>query len=512
MNNLLRRPADSAPQRTMRRTTVAVAVLAAAAALTSVAHASSGPTSATASADTPYAVSATAAARIAWQPCTDPDFKGMDCGTLSAPVDYAHPTGAQVHLALVKRPASDPAERVGTLLMNDGSGGSSIEQLRYALRFGLGNSKMAARFDIIAMDPRGVGHSQGIDCTGPASTADVDDMPASQAQFDSLVARNKAFAAACLAQNGPLVTHMDMTSTARDFERLRIALDVKQLNWYGIDYSDLLARTYAQLYPGHLRTMLLDTAPDDTLPPVEHLADEMTTAEQAFDDFASWCQGDATCALHGQDVAAAYDRLIAQADQSPIPVKDTGQTLTGQDIQAATQDYLVIKSVAWPMLGQAISQALAGDATAFTPARDVDKTLNHTQVRAAACLDQPPAATTYPQIVQLERMAAELSPHLGGQVRSWTDMTGCLGWPTAAHAPVQSPVTEAPPALILESVHQSLSDYPWAFDLATQLPGSRVLSVAGDDYSTYIINPCVVQNADTYLTTRALPAPGTICN
>lgn len=508
MNLLHRHPEDSTSPRKLRRTTLGVAILAVTASLTTCAPASAGATPAAA----PNAITAAATARIAWQPCTDPDFKDMDCGTLTLPVDYAHPNGPQVHLALVKRPASDPAKRIGTLLMNDGSGGSSIEQLRYALRFGLANSQMASRFDIVAMDPRGVGHSQGIHCSGPATAATVTDMPTSQAQFNAMVAVNRSFAAECLAQNGPLLTHMDMTSTARDFEQLRIALGVKQLNWYGIDYSDLLARTYAQLYPGHLRTMLLDTAPDDSLPPVEHLADEMSTAEQAFDDFATWCQDDASCTLHGQNVAAVYDRLIAQANRSPIPVKGTSQTMNGQQIQAATQDYLVIKSVAWPMLGQAISQALAGDATAFLPTHDVDKTLDHTQIRVAACLDQPPAATTYSQLAQLERMATELSPHLGGQVRSWTDMTGCLGWPAPAHAPTQTPAADAPPALILESVHQSLSDYPWAFDLAAQLPGSRVLSVAGDDYSTYIINPCVVENADTYLATRALPAPGTLCN
>ncbi|MEZ0107720.1 pimeloyl-ACP methyl ester carboxylesterase [Catenulispora sp. EB89] len=450
------------------------------------------------------------AANIAWQPCTDPDFASMDCGTMKAPVDYAHPGGPQVTLSLVRHRASDSAHRIGAVVLNDGAGGSSIEQFRYALRFGLAQTPMAQRFDVIAMDPRGVGHSQGIHCTRPAKAPGITDLPTSQAQFDALVANNQAFAADCLKANGPLLTHMDMASTARDFERLRVGLHETQLNWYGIQYSDLLGRTYAQLFPGRLRTMLLDTALDDALPPTERLATEMATAEQAFDRFAGWCHDTVACALHGQDVAAVYDQLVAKADRTPIPVKGTGQSLTGQDIQAATQDFLVIKSVTWSTLGTAIQQALAGDATAFT--HDVDKTLDHTQLQVSACLDQPPAATTYAGLAQLEMLARQTSPHLGGLVQSWTDMTGCLGWPVAARSTAPSgPVKHAPPALILESTHQTLSAYSWAFGLAAQLPGSSVLSIDGDDYSTYITSPCAASNANSYLVDRTLPAAGTLC-
>ncbi|MEY9895797.1 pimeloyl-ACP methyl ester carboxylesterase [Catenulispora sp. MAP12-49] len=448
---------------------------------------------------------------ITWSPCTDPDFHGMDCGTLKAPVDYAHPGGPQVTLSMVRRSATDKAHRVGTLVLNDGAGGSSIEQLRYALRFGLAGTPLAQRFDVVAMDPRGIGHSQGIHCTRPAIAPGVTDQPPSQAQFDALVANNKAFAADCLRENGPLLTHMDMRTTARDFDRLRTALHERQLNWYGIQYSDLLGRTYAQEFPGRLRTMVLDTAEDDTLPPVEHVAMEMATAEQAFDRFVAWCGTTDSCALHGKDVAAVFDRLVAGADATPIPVKGTNRTLTGREIQAVTQDYMVIKEPGWPALAGAISQALAGDATGFS--HDFDKTLDYTQMQAVSCLDEPPAATTYPQLAQLEALARHTSPHLGGHVQSWTATTHCVGWPAPAHSPAPSaPVEGAPAALILQSTHQTLSAYSWAFGLAAQLPGSRVLSVEGDDYSVYITDACAARTASDYLIDRTLPAVGTMCD
>ncbi|GAA2878278.1 hypothetical protein GCM10010524_07600 [Streptomyces mexicanus] len=51
----------------------------------------------------------------------------MQCGTLRAPVDYAHPASAASPSPRFRRPADDQARSQGTLLLNDGAGGSPIE-------------------------------------------------------------------------------------------------------------------------------------------------------------------------------------------------------------------------------------------------------------------------------------------------------------------------------------------------------------------------------------------------
>ncbi|MFD5134616.1 hypothetical protein [Streptomyces olindensis] len=182
------------------------------------------------------------ASRISWTACSDTEFEGMQCGTLRVPVDHAHPRAGSLTLALVRRPADDQAHRQGTLLLNNGAGGSSIEQLRLAMRIGFPSfaGAMSRNFDLVAVDPRGVGHSTPIRCSTPLKPAGVTHFPHTQAEFDTLVAHNRAFAANCLRRNGPLVAHTDLTSTARDFEAVRTGLGEKQLNWYGIHYSTLL--------------------------------------------------------------------------------------------------------------------------------------------------------------------------------------------------------------------------------------------------------------------------------
>ncbi|WP_406192979.1 alpha/beta hydrolase [Kitasatospora sp. NBC_01560] len=453
------------------------------------------------------------AAAVDWHACADTDFAHMQCGSLRVPVDYARPGAGSLTLALVRRPADDQAHRRGTLLLNDGAGGSSIEQLRLAMHIHLPQfaDDMTQKFDLVAVDPRGVGHSTPIVCGEPAKPAGVTHFPQDQAAFDALVTQSRVFADDCLRRNGPLAAHVDLTSTARDFEAVRIGLGEQQVNWYGIHYSTLLGRTYAGLYPDRLRTMVLDTALDDTGSPLSRITQEAATAEDAFNRFATWCTASTDCALHGKDVAAEYDALVARADRAPIPTGGTAhRPLTGEDIREATQDYLTLSGHSWPDLAKAVVKAQGGEATDFTV--DPDNTLDPVQVQVPACLDAAPAVSTFAELARLQKQLAAVSPHLGGAVRSYKAVTGCLGWPVQAR-PVKAgaPVHGAPPALVLQSTHQALAPYSAGAALAAQLPGSVVLGREGDDYSMFLVSGCVREVTNRYLTTRALPAPGTTC-
>ncbi|MCM2422950.1 alpha/beta fold hydrolase [Streptomyces sp. RKAG293] len=455
----------------------------------------------------------TPANSIDWHACADTDFAHMQCGSMQVPVDWSHPGAGSTTLALVRRAADDQAHRQGTLLLNDGAGGSSIEQLRLAMHIHLPAfaGAMTQNFDLVAVDPRGVGHSTPILCAEPLKPAGVSHFPQNQAAFNALVSHNRAFAEDCQRRNGQLIEHVDQTSTARDFEAVRIGLGEKQLNWYGIHYSTLLGRTYAKLFPGRLRTMVLDTALDDTGSPLTRVTQEAATAETAFNRFATWCATSKDCALHGKDVAAEYDALVARADRTPIPTGGAShQPLTGEDIREASQDYLTLSGQAWPDFAKAIVKAQAGDPMDFT--HDPDDTLDPVQVQVPACLDDTRPVHTLAQLTQLGKELARVSPHLGGAVRSYKAIAGCLGWPTPAQ-PVKAgaPVHGAPPALILQSTHQALAPFRAGAAMAAQLPGSVVLGHEGDDYSMFLVSKCVLEATNHYLTTRTLPAPGTTC-
>ncbi|MFI6099747.1 alpha/beta fold hydrolase [Lentzea sp. NPDC051213] len=450
--------------------------------------------------------------RITWKNCTDAEFQRMQCGTMQVPIDWANPRAGQLSLAMVKRPADE--RRQGTFMLNVGPGASTIEQLRLAMSIDFPSfaGDLTKKFDIVALDPRGIGHSTPIRCTQPVKPAGISYFPRDRAAFDALVAHNRSLGQDCLRRNGSLVTKVDMTSTARDFEAARIGLGAKQLDWYGTRYSALLGRTYAALFPNRLRTMVVDTAVDDTGSQISRIVQEMDAAEESFNRFAAWCASSADCALRGRDVAAEYDALIARADRTPIAVGGDGaRSLTGEDIRLATQDYLNLSSVTWPELGEAIVKAQAGDAAYFTRTPDGTQ-LDPVQALAPACLDTPRSTTTYEEFAGLQRLVAQKSPHLGGAVRSWKAFAGCLGWPVPAN-PVDAggPVAGGPKTLVTQSTHQALAPYAAGFAFAAQLPGSVVLTRDGDDYSMFLASQCVRDATNRYLTERVLPAPGTVC-
>src|SRR3954454_20819650 len=69
------------------------------------------------------AAPASAAESVDWQPCAD--APGVDCGTVTVPLDWAHPDRATTTIALARRKATDPQARIGSILMDPGGPGGA---------------------------------------------------------------------------------------------------------------------------------------------------------------------------------------------------------------------------------------------------------------------------------------------------------------------------------------------------------------------------------------------------
>jgi pimeloyl-ACP methyl ester carboxylesterase len=276
---------------------------------------------------------------IAWAPC--PGSAVTQCGTLRVPADWSHPHGPKINVAVARHPADDPAHRIGTLFFNPGGpGDGGVKYVIAADTFF--SDTLRARFDIVSVDPRGVGDSTPIRCGVPALTPEYTFFPRTQQEFDAMVAHNRAVARSCLQETGPLLLHADTVSVARDHEALRIALGVSRVNWLGLSYGTQLGAQYAQLYPKRTRAMVLDAVLDHSSSDVLLTAAAATTVEEAFNRFATWCDTAPDCALRGQDVAAVYDALVRRAQRHPIPVEGALRPVTGDDIRMNTPMYLVL--------------------------------------------------------------------------------------------------------------------------------------------------------------------------
>src|SRR4029077_18392706 len=122
-----------------------------------------------------------------------------DCAMLSVPVDYAKPGGKHISLALDMIPATAPkSQQQGILLVNPGGPGGSRLPLAAEVAQGL-SPGVAARYDIVGFDPRGVGSSApALSCdpgffAGPRPNY----IPANAAAEQVLINRAKAYATDC---------------------------------------------------------------------------------------------------------------------------------------------------------------------------------------------------------------------------------------------------------------------------------------------------------------------------
>ncbi len=102
---------------------------------------------------------------LTWSTCG----KNLECATIKVPQEYTEPDGRQIPLAVMRHRATDPDRRIGSLVFNPGGPGVSAtgtlrDLPRTAGTPGAFSPAVLARFDIVAMDPRGVGRSQAIRC------------------------------------------------------------------------------------------------------------------------------------------------------------------------------------------------------------------------------------------------------------------------------------------------------------------------------------------------------------
>jgi pimeloyl-ACP methyl ester carboxylesterase len=452
---------------------------------------------------------------IEWAPC--PGSEITQCGTLQVPADWSRPRGQKIDIAVARRAAEDPDRRIGTLYYNPGGpGDGGVDNVIAAETYF--SDTLRARFDIVSVDPRGIGNSTPIRCGVPALTPETTFFPRTQQQFDAMLDHSRELAQSCLEMTGPLFLHADTVSVARDHEALRIALGERKVNWLGLSYGTQLAANYADLYPNRTRAMVLDAALEHSLSEVAQAADATSTVEEAFNRFADWCDTAAECVLQGQDVRAVFDALVEDANENPIPVEGALRPVTGDDIRMNSPIWLASKEPNHPLAGdfhwanfaEGIRRAVdEGDASFFAFPPPQGPTDNLFGRAANACGDYVSDIHTYADMQQRIEMGRQLAPHLQGGSETWLYVL-CAGWPFEAANPQRRLDVKGVPTLIVHANHDPSVSYKWAFGLAAQIRDSSVLTRVGDGHPSYYTSECTRTAMDSYLV-RPQSTPAPVC-
>jgi pimeloyl-ACP methyl ester carboxylesterase len=519
----------------LRRTVLAalVAVLAATLLTIAPAGASAPSSSGTGSAAVP---------RLDWAACAGEGLEAFECATAVVPLDYDRPKGKQITLALTRLPAADPGRRIGSLFINPGGpGGSGVEFVQGAGPF-LYSDEVRARFDLVGFDPRGVIGSTPLRCYETFDDAIADlapfQFPVTREEERIWIRSDRAVARACAERGGAILNHMSTANVARDLDLLRRAVGDAKLTYAGYSYGSYLGATYANLFPGKVRALVVDGVLDPiawstgrgnqarTLP----FSTRLRSAKGAYEtlqEFLRLCDaGGPNCAFSEGNPARRFDRLAKRLLREPVEFTDpgSGETIlvTYAELIGTTLGVLY-DPFFWPEWAEILQQLYE-----LTSPETAAANMAALRARLAGSFQQedyPNFVEGFPGVACSEtdnpsnvgawsraaRAQDRQFPYFG---RPWTWITSiCEPWPGWDNDRYAGPWnrTTANPVLVVNPLFDPATPYHGAVTVDRLLPRSRLLTLAGWGHTSLFSSACIDAHVSTYFLTTRVPAKGTVC-
>ncbi|MFG3240646.1 MULTISPECIES: alpha/beta hydrolase [unclassified Streptomyces] len=285
---------------------------------------------------------------LSWRPCaTAGGPAAQECAELPVPLDYRDPGGPQLSLAVTRVRSDRPAARRGTLMVIAGGPGSSGVQ-RVAEKGERLARETEGRYDIVSLDPRGVGGSTKASCGLAPEDRELVNLrawPGADGSITENVTRSRRVAEACARNGGAVLRSLTTANEVRDIDRFRQALGEEKLSAWGISYGTYVGAVYAQKYPQHTDRWVLDSNDDPNPSRVGQgwLANMAVGVADRFPDFARWASDPAReaeglrLAQRAQDVQPLVLDLAARLDREPRESTTAGVPLTGNRLRLALQ-------------------------------------------------------------------------------------------------------------------------------------------------------------------------------
>lgn len=458
--------------------------------------------------------------QLAWGPCdgfasTDQDRElyadaSLQCARLEVPLDYAAPEGRTARIAVLRHATHQ--RRIGSLVLNPGGPGGSGVQFAASMSRALGDGP----FDVVGFDPRGIGASTPrIDCLTPEETQvdrtdlDIDPSPAGVAQTE---AETRDYVAKCVERSGgvDVLANVGTRDVARDLDVLRAALGDRKLTYLGYSYGTFLGSTYAEMFPGNVRALVLDGAVDPTESSADEAVAQYAGFQSAFDAYAADCAKHADCPL-GTDPArttAAFQALTRPLVAAPVQVGP--RTLGYPDAVTATITALY-NPAGWPTLTEGLRGLAAGDGGPMLSLADSYYALDTDVLVAVRCVDDD-RVLDRAEVVEIGRRVAAAAPFADAGTPVVGALDSCALWPapptTTSHLPHPQGLA---PTLVVSTTGDPATPYQAGVALAQAL-GATLLTVEGTQHGVVAQGySCVDEIVADYLVDLKLPAAGARC-
>ncbi len=433
----------------------------------------------------------------------------FECAELRVPLDHDRPRGRTIPLALVRLPATDPDNRIGSMFINPGGpGGSGVD----AVLFFLGpfadevwGPEIRQRFDIVGFDPRGVARSTGIRCFGTVDQAlqvfAPFSFPLTPEQEQVWIDGDTLLAERCDRRAGRIAEHMSTANVARDLDLMRAAVGDDQLTYFGVSYGSMLGTTYANLFPDRVRAVVVDGILDPVawsnlegeVPFSTRLRSDVG-AQATLDRFLDLCESAApgNCAL-APDASTRFDALAEALSAGPVEVTDPGSgetfSITYQDLIAQTLQALY-DPFSQPMLAEELAlleQVVATNAPQVAPHGRTLASWGTTRgfPRYPNFVESPPAVVCTDgnnpsdyDVWRAEGAAADAAYGYFGRIWTWSS-TPCAQWPFEDADRYVGPwdAETSNDVLVVGNLYDPATRYEGATTLRSLLPNSALVTV-----------------------------------
>jgi len=436
----------------------------------------------------------------------------IECADVTVPLDYRHPRGKKIKIK-ISRVKHTSKHYQGTLLINPGGpGGSGIPWAGAASK--RLDPKVAAQYDLIGFDPRGVGQSTpSLNCDKHYFAAPRQDtVPNSWRDEAKYITKAKGYAKSCKRKYGKnLLRHMNTRDTVRDMNSIRAALGQRKVSYFGYSYGTYLGSVFATMFPHKVRRMVLDSMIGPNGVWYQDNIDQDYAFEGRFTAFTDWiAKNDATFDLgtDGAKIKKLWYKMRAKVKRHPVGGKVGPSELEDTYIQGGYADSY------WPDLAKAMSDYLnKGETKAllavFDGLGDSDTTSAENGYAVYSAVEARDAhwPRNWGKWHRDTKKVYRKAPFMAWN-NAWYNAPAAF-WPVRSQQPVHvHGGKDLPPMLFFQATNDAATPYQGGLDMHRRFGNSRlVVELGGGNHGiTMSGNKCLDAYLTAYLGTGKVPA------
>jgi pimeloyl-ACP methyl ester carboxylesterase len=442
---------------------------------------------------------ASAAGALTFVPCAGSSAPAFSCTTVPVPLSRTGLAPGTLSLSIERKQSSAAQSKTAVLALAGGPGQAALplgEFIAKALAPALGTR------DLLVFDQRGTGASDPLSCGALSSfsggTASV--------AFEH-----------CALEIGPARGSYTTQESVEDIEAIRQAAGYEKLVLYGTSYGTKVAEEYAERYPQHVESLVLDSVvlPDGPEP------FSIPTFQAISSVLGELCSKDA-CAGITSDPVADIASLTAQLRKRPLSgsvydgsghrhnftLNESGLLgiLQAGDLNPALRALLpaavrsALRNYPDPLLRlELLAEGLIPNVPGGRPVEESSEGIDEALFVATTCEEMPfpwqraasPATRLAEATGALRALpSTDFYPFDATTALNSSLISSCAGWPDASAASIVPNVLPDVPTLILSGAQDLRTPTSNARRVAALIPDAQLLvvpftghSVVGSDFS-----------------------------